>query len=351
MNDALTCMDEYTSIEETEAVMKDNILGTLYGMAVGDALGMPSELWSRRKVKAYFGVITDFLDGPDENEVARHFKKGQFTDDTSQALVILDALVENDFTPDTRIIARRLIDWADQHDAFHNEVLGPSSKASLEAIKEGKDAQLYTRKAETNGAAMRIAPVGCLFSRKQKEALVQYVYEVSRVTHETDVAISGAAMIAAAVTAALEDCDWDTIMQDALDVFDIAAGYGAETYSASLSARLKLALDLARQYRDDAEAFSQAIYDVIGCGVLTSESVPAALAMAYYAREPHRCGLMCANLGGDTDTIGAMATAICGAKAGIRGIDSEWIDVIDQCNDINFFAYADVILSKREQVQ
>ncbi|EHC62767.1 ADP-ribosylglycohydrolase, partial [Salmonella enterica subsp. enterica serovar Johannesburg str. S5-703] len=27
--------------------------------------------------------------------------------------------------------------------------------------------------------------------------------------------------------------------------------------------------------------------------------------------DPNRCAVLCANLGGDTDTIGAMATAIC----------------------------------------
>ena len=29
--------------------MKDKILGTLYGQAIGDALGMPSELWNRKQ--------------------------------------------------------------------------------------------------------------------------------------------------------------------------------------------------------------------------------------------------------------------------------------------------------------
>ena len=62
--------------------MINQILGTLYGMAIGDAMGMPSELWSRQKVKIFFGNIHTFLDGPSENEVAYQYKKGQFTDDT-----------------------------------------------------------------------------------------------------------------------------------------------------------------------------------------------------------------------------------------------------------------------------
>ena len=44
--------------------MKNKIAGTLYGMAIGDAMGMPSELSSRKKVQQFFRGITDFLDGP-----------------------------------------------------------------------------------------------------------------------------------------------------------------------------------------------------------------------------------------------------------------------------------------------
>ena len=72
--------------------MRDKIAGAIYGMALGDAMGMPSELWGREKVRKYFGKIEGLLDGPKENSVACNYKKGQFTDDTGQALVIIDSL-------------------------------------------------------------------------------------------------------------------------------------------------------------------------------------------------------------------------------------------------------------------
>ena len=40
--------------------MKNHVLGTLYGMAIGDAMGMPPELWSRKRCLEYYGKITDF---------------------------------------------------------------------------------------------------------------------------------------------------------------------------------------------------------------------------------------------------------------------------------------------------
>lgn len=70
------------------------------------------------------------------------------------------------------------------------------------------------------------------------------------------------------------------------------------------------------------ESASEQIYQLIGAGTSTLESVPAAIAMVELAgTDPNRCAVLCANTGGDTDTIGAMATAICGALHGVQAID------------------------------
>lgn len=34
--------------------LRDKIAGALYGMALGDAMGMPAELWGREKSKKIF---------------------------------------------------------------------------------------------------------------------------------------------------------------------------------------------------------------------------------------------------------------------------------------------------------
>ena len=40
--------------------MKDKILGTFIWPSYWNALGMPSELWNRNKIKRFFGKITTF---------------------------------------------------------------------------------------------------------------------------------------------------------------------------------------------------------------------------------------------------------------------------------------------------
>ena len=89
--------------------LKDKIAGALYGMALGDAMGMPAELWGRERARKFFGgKITEFIDGPKENDVAFNYNKAQFTDDTGQAMVLLDSLKATGF-----ITARRpAFKWA-----------------------------------------------------------------------------------------------------------------------------------------------------------------------------------------------------------------------------------------------
>ena len=76
------------------ASREQRILGTFYGQALGDAMGMPSELWPRSRVKEVFGWIDKFLPGPGENNAACYFGRAEFTDDTSMALALADAIIE-----------------------------------------------------------------------------------------------------------------------------------------------------------------------------------------------------------------------------------------------------------------
>lgn len=78
-------------------------------------------------------------------------------------------------------IAFRLLDWAEKEQAFEKNILGPSSKAALLGLTANEDVSSITNQAQTNGSAMRIAPIGCLFTPNQKDALINYVANISNV--------------------------------------------------------------------------------------------------------------------------------------------------------------------------
>ncbi|AZZ60382.1 ADP-ribosylglycohydrolase family protein [Oenococcus oeni] len=312
---------------------KDKILGTLYGQAIGDAMGMPSELWPIQKIREKFnGKITDFMDGTKDNDIALNFSRGQYTDDTNQAFAILDALIETNWEPKQEVLVKHIMKWANEVGAWKNNILGPSSKAALTLIKEGKDPTEVTKKALTNGAGMRIAPIGSLFETNQIDDLVKMVYQVTKITHSSDVSISGANMIAGAVTAGIANYSWNDIIDYAIKANNLGLKLGSPTWAAKNKNRLEIGIDIADKYVNDEDEFSKQIYETLGTGTMISESIPAAVSMAYYAKDVEKCAILCSNLGGDTDTIGAMATAICGAKNGASNIPIEWKQLIDQEN-------------------
>ena len=325
---------------------RSKIAGAIAGMVLGDALGVPGELWPREKVRERFGWIDTFLDGPEDNIVACYFKAAHYTDDSAQAFVVLKALLEYKAVPPVKELAKRLIDWVISMNGFEINLLGPSSKASLLAHSEGRDPSQYLKTALTNGAAMRIAPVDCLIDADKPELLAKTVADISKVPHGTDVAIAGAAMVAQAVASGIAGRSWDESADDVLAIFDIAKTYGESTWAASVKRRFELALDAACNIHDPEE-YSRWIYEVLGTGTMTSESVSAALAVAWFCRDAKKAAIMCANMGGDTDTMGAMAVAICGAMNGIESIPADWLKTLEETNNLNFLELADQIIETR----
>lgn len=320
--------------------LQNHIAGALAGMVLGDALGVPGELWPREKVRARFGHIREFRDGPADNIVACYFKAAHYTDDSAQAFVILKAILAAGTVPGADVLARDLLEWVRSMNGFEINLLGPSSKASLLAWSRGEDAAPVTKLSLTNGAAMRIAPVGCLIDWSEHEKIAEAVARVSTVTHSTDVAISGAAMVAQAVASGIGGRSWQETLEDVKRVHPLAMRRGEPTWAASVRARLELFERVMLPRRDelDDEAASRFIYDVIGTGTMTSESVTAALCVAFWCRDAWRAAELCANMGGDTDTIGSMAAAICAAHDGIDAIPAHALETLERVNGLDFRA-------------
>ncbi|ANG93460.1 ADP-ribosylglycohydrolase family protein [Lelliottia amnigena] len=327
----------------------DRILGALYGQALGDAMGMPSELWPRRRVKAHFGWIDRFLPGPAENNAACYFNQAEFTDDTSMALCLADALIECEGQIDPDVIGRHILQWATDFDAFNKNVLGPTSKIALNAIRDGKPVSELENNGVTNGAAMRASPLGCLLPATRLEHFVGEVALASSPTHKSDLAIAGAVVVSWAISRAIDGASWTHIVDALPGIARYAQEARVTTFSASLAARIELALKTVRE-ANGIESASEQVYQLVGAGTSTLESVPAAIAMVELAgTDPNRCAILCANLGGDTDTIGAMATAICGALQGVQAIDSALKAELDKVNQLDFGYYCEHLLHYREQ--
>jgi ADP-ribosylglycohydrolase len=67
-------------------------LGALLGLAIGDALGMPTQYQPRALIAARYGILDWFQPGPDDNFISRGMAAGRVTDDTDQAVLLGEML-------------------------------------------------------------------------------------------------------------------------------------------------------------------------------------------------------------------------------------------------------------------
>jgi ADP-ribosylglycohydrolase len=295
----------------------DRALGALYGLAIGDALGMPAQSFSRRRIVARWGELRGFEPGPPDNEISAGLAAGSVTDDTDQALIVARALVRGGGSVGQRELAEALMAWERRMVAKGSlDLLGPSTRRALDRFAAG-DIEGAGRGGDTNGAAMRIAPVG--IATRDRSLLLARVAQVSRLTHDTEVAIAGASAVAGAVSAGLDGAD------------PLAAGLEC---AGVLAGRIEAALALG--------------LDELGTSVATEESVPAAFAVAAaYTADPWAACLAAANLGGDTDTIAAMTGAIVGATCGLERFPAEAVERVRTVNDLHLEALVAQLLELR----
>ncbi|MDD4792636.1 MAG: ADP-ribosylglycohydrolase family protein, partial [Firmicutes bacterium] len=115
----------------------NRITGALAGVAIGDAMGMPSEFMTREQIRDAYGRIEGFC-APCEGHVHCGMGAGRITDDTEQTLALIEALDRHGrITPD--VAAEAYLKWAEQCNAYESSVLGPSSRKALEKLKAGED--------------------------------------------------------------------------------------------------------------------------------------------------------------------------------------------------------------------
>ena len=168
----------------------------------------------------------------------------------------------------------------------------------------------------------------------------------SSVTHNTGIALAGAAAVAAAVSAGVSGAGLPEATALAVRAARLAAGRGHWVAGADVAARIEWATHLVTG-RDDAEA-AELIYTLVGTSLATQESVPAAFAvLAAVPDDPWRACLLAASLGGDCDTIAAMAGAVAGACQGVDAFPADVIAVID-AQGLDLAALADELFALRE---
>jgi len=327
---------------------RDRARGALYGLAIGDALGMPTQMLSRPRITARYGpVLTGFHPAAPDHPLAAGMPAGAITDDTEQALLLARLLIDGEGTVDPAELARRLVAWEDDMRSRGSlDLLGPSTKRAVELVLAGTPVAEVGRYGTTNGAAMRIAPLGIAVPSADPVHLVDQVVAASLLTHNTGVALAGAAAVAAAVSTGLDGATVPEAVTAAVAAARLAADRGHWVAAADVAERIVWATGLVRELTP-LEACER-VYALVGTSLATQESVPAAFALLTVCQDdPWQAVLLAASVGGDCDTIAAIAGAIAGACHGVEAFPAAARATLDQVNTLDLAPTAAALLALR----
>ncbi|ROS58030.1 ADP-ribosylglycohydrolase [Frigoribacterium sp. PhB160] len=329
-----------------DPALRDRALAAFRGLALGDALGMPTQSMSLAQIRADHGVVTDFVDAGPSQRIAAGMTAGHVTDDTEQAMLVAELLIAGEGRLDPVRFAEALIEWERGMRAKGSlDLLGPSTKTAVERIMQGVPADQAGSTGTTNGAAMRIAPVGISTPLRPLDDLVDAVRDASRVTHDTGLGIAGASAIAAAVSAGVDGADREQAVDVAIEAAAIGATRGHWVAGADIAAKS----DWARRHLRGVPAAERidAVSQLVGTSVASQESVVAALALVALDAEPWEILGTAASLGGDTDTIAAMAGAVLGAVHGSSAWPDEAVRTVTAVNGLALEPLVDSLLDLR----
>lgn len=331
--------------------LRERICGALVGVAVGDAMGMPVEMWPRGRIRQRFGSVDSFLPAPEDNEITHGLRAYEVTDDTRITVLVAESLIEEGGAVRPESIIRKIKAWSES-DSKSANVLGPSTKRAFAEIARGVPLGEAGRYGETNGASMRIIPVGAVSDLHDLAGLVENVRLASVPTHNTGVAIAAASAIAAAVAYGLEAerADPEGAVHAAQGAATLGATRGYEVFAPSVARRIDLAASIAGRFRHDPPRAAEELSDLVGSGLPSHESIPSALGLVLASGgDPLLCARLAANMGGDTDTIGAMACGVCGAMTGLGGFPAETVSRLESVNGIDFRALAAGLAEARKR--
>ena len=292
------------------------IRGILTAYAVGDAMGMPTEFMTRAEISSQLGFVDRLLE-PSQSKNHPNLPKASITDDTEQVCALLEEYSKED-SIDPYITARRLLRWMKESNAIEKGYIGPSSRMALEAIERGESPEKAGKKGTTCGGVMR-SPAAVLFAAARQRPLADCIRACLIPTHNNQLAMEPAMAYGYALHAAICGKDIEGILSEAKKGAEAAqAAPDSQVYpqcGASVVARLLHFKELASSFSSPDEVLDF-IYYVYGTTLASVDVATAAMCIFLSAKDDVWLSIrMGTSVGGDTDTIAALAGALSAAYA------------------------------------
>ncbi len=275
----------------------------LFGLALGDALGAPTEFMKLPAIKRKYAA-GGISEPPDP---------ARYTDDTQMTLALteglLDAGLDADLDAQMNAVGARFVEWLHSPD----NIYAPGAACLAGAARFEARAN-WRESGDPNskgcGSAMRAATIGVLYQHDERR-LREVADASGRITHGHPAAVAASIAAAYAVKLALDGVPADQYLARIMAFPDgISDEFDAAIY---------------RVGHVVAWSDEEAALDHVGQGWVGEEAVALALyCVLRYPDDYAACVRRAANTNGDSDSIACIAGGIMGARLGPEAIPAAW---------------------------
>lgn len=283
----------------------NNKLGCMFGLAIGDSLGLPIQFLQRDT----YVPISDYRAGGSFNTV-----EGEYSDDTAMALCLTDSLI-NCQEHNAKDQLDRYLLWLNEGYMSTRTKAFDIGNTVYESLMHYEKTGITitpfnTENYSGNGSLMRLAPV-VLFYANDIHNAVYYAGESSKTTHASPIAIDACRYLAYVLVKLFKGQSKNFLFND-----EGIAEKRLFFYDNPLHKEIN---------KISEGSFLQKVRDDIASSGYVVHTLEASMWSFFYSDSFQEGILKAVNLGDDADTVGAVTGQLLGAYYGIDKIPSSFI--------------------------
>lgn len=295
-------------------IQNNQYLGAIIGHAVGDAMGFPTEFSKREELLQ--NPVIEMIDSPDVGQPA-----GSWSDDTAMEIATIDSFIQKKYF-DYKDIMDKWVKWISKSEYTPTGVAFDIGRTCLKAIKKFCNGTAPLQCGSTsinengNGSLMRILPVALYaYSKKLDDTSIhKLTNEVSSLTHAHEVSRLGCYIYVQFIICLLKG---NTKQEAYKHIQDL-------DYR---SFRMDSIHHYARILNEQIEF--QILDNIKSTGYIV-DTLVSAMWIFMNAQHYKEAIIASTNIGGDTDTIGAIVGSMAGIYYGFEDIPSSWLDKLQR---------------------
>ncbi|NIW98406.1 MAG: hypothetical protein GWN13_09235 [Phycisphaerae bacterium] len=319
---------------------KERIIACFKGLATGDAIGKQSEMLSHAEVLKWYPEGINGFHGQPGDTIPRYvgnrkceWRIGETTDDTEQTIAVAKAILREGKVSHTAI----------GEELLHCRKSNHPGVKSMWTFQQIGDPNRIASEGDGCGAAMRVAPVGVLYSCERLDELVKGAYESSIPTHGGQLAICAAAAVAAAISAAIDGKSVGHVLSLAVKAARKAEQYRPPAGSITIAASIQ-------EIYEDLSRLDKVVVNYIAEKYFPDKPVtivPVAINLALITESAEETILLAANAGGDADSVASIGGGIAGALHPTT-VNQDWYNVVERVNENDLISIAEALARLRQ---